>query len=149
MNGPFADANDFINPNEVNETTQIPMLQWASYDGSTNAPVIYPNTTSLENLENQMTIQLITSPSGPLSAANGLNYSVQFSAVGGPFTPQFTWTASGVPGEAGSGLPPGLTLTSTGLLSGVPTVSGTYDFVLQLTDIIGRTVQWTLSITIN
>jgi len=100
-----------------------------------------PNTTSLENLENQVTIQLITSPPGPLSAVNGLNYSVQFSAVGGPFTPQFTWSASG--------LPSGLFLSSNGVLSGAPTASGTYDFVLQLTDIEGRTVQWTLSITIN
>jgi hypothetical protein len=140
-NGPFTDANSFLNPTEVNETTQMPGLQWASYDNTTNAPIIYPNTTSLENLENQVTIQLITSPPGPLSAVNGLNYSVQFSAVGGPFTPQFTWSASG--------LPSGLFLSSNGVLSGAPTASGTYDFVLQLTDIEGRTVQWTLSITIN
>jgi hypothetical protein len=40
-------------------------------------------------------------------------------------------------------------LSSNGVLSGTPTTSGTYDFVLQLTDILGRTVQWTISITIN
>lgn len=148
-NGPFLDTASFLNPAEVNETTQVPLLQWASYDGSTNAPIIYPNGTSLENLENQMTIQLLTTPSGPLVGSNGLNYSVQFNAVGGPFTPQFTWTASSVTGEPGSGIPPGLTLSSTGLLSGTPTTSGTYDFVLKLTDILGRTVQWTLTITIN
>jgi len=79
----------------------------------------------------------------------GLPYTVQFNAVGGPFTPQFTWTASGVSGQSYSGVPPGLMLSSNGVLSGTPTTSGTYDFVLQLTDILGRTVQWTISITIN
>jgi len=148
-NGPFSDDLSFLNPNEVNETTQIPLLQWASYDGSTNDPIIYPNGTSLQNLENQVTIQLITIPAGPLVGGVGLPYSVQFTAVGGAFTPQFTWSASGVPGEPGSGLPPGMSLSDTGLLSGTPAAAGTYDFVLQLTDIVGRTVQWTLSITIN
>jgi hypothetical protein len=50
---------------------------------------------------------------------------------------------------ADSGLPPGLSLSSTGLLSGTPAASGTYDFVLVLTDGEPRTVKWTLSITIN
>jgi len=148
-NGPFTDGNSFINPNEVNETTQYQLLQWATFDGTTNAPVVYPNGTSLENLENQVVIQLITTPSGPLVAGVGLPYTVQFNAVGGPFTPQFTWTASGVSGQSYSGVPPGLMLSSNGVLSGTPTTSGTYDFVLQLTDILGRTVQWTISITIN
>jgi hypothetical protein len=148
-NGPFVDGNSFINPNEVNETTQYPLLQWASFDGTTNAPVLYPNTTSLENLENQVVIQLITTPSGPLVGTAGLPYTVQFNAVGGAFSPQFTWTASSDPQEPGSGLPPGLSLSNTGVLSGTPAASGTYDFDLHLTDFIGRTAEWTLSITIN
>jgi hypothetical protein len=148
-NGPFLDGNSFINPTEVNETTQFPLLQWASFDGTTNAPILYPNGTSLENLESQVVIQLITTPSGPLVATAGLPYSVQFNAVGGAFTPQFTWSASSVPNEFGSGLPPGLTLSDNGVLSGTPTTSGTYDFVLHMTDFVGRPVQWTLSITIN
>jgi len=155
-NGPFTDKNSYLNPTEVNETTQYPLLQWASFDGSTNAPVVFPNTTSLENLENQVTVQLITSPSGAIDSSGALTagsvnygYSVQFSAVGGGFTAPFTWSATGVSGVADSGLPPGLSLSGTGLLSGTPTASGTYDFVLVLTDGEPRTVKWTLSITIN
>jgi len=155
-NGPFYDGNSLINPNELNETNQIQQLQWASFDGTTNAPVLYPNTTSLENLENQVTVQLKTIPSGAIDSSGalaagavGYGYSLQFEAVGGAFTPQFTWMASGVSGVADSGIPPGLTLSGTGLLSGTPTVPGTYDFTLTLTDIQNRTVQWTLSITIN
>ena len=146
---PFTDTHAWIDPSEVNETTQYPLLQWASFDGSTNPPVVFPNGTSLENLENQVTVQLISTPSGPLVGGVGLYDSIQFNAVGGPYTPQFSWTASGVPNEAGSGLPPGLYLSGTGLLSGTPTTSGTYDFVLTLTDFQNRTVSWTLSITIN
>ena len=155
-NGPFLDKNSFLNPTEVNETTQYPLLQWASFDGSTNDPVVFPNGTSLLNLENQVTVQLVTTPSGSIDStgalsagAVGYSYSIQFNAVGGAFTPQFTWTATGVSGVAGSGIPPGLSLSGTGLLSGSPTATGTYDFVLTLTDIQNRTVQWTLSITIN
>jgi hypothetical protein len=150
-NGPFLDANSFINPNEVNETTQLPLLQWASFDGTTNDPVVYPNGTSVQNLESQMLIQLTTTPSGPLVGTNGTPYSVQFSATGGAFdySPAPTWTASGISGVVGSGLPPGLSLSSAGILSGTPTSSGTFDFILQMTDALARTVQWTFSITIN
>jgi hypothetical protein len=46
-------------------------------------------------------------------------------------------------------LPPGLTLSSGGTLSGTPTQSGTFDFILQMTDSINRTVQWQFTIIIN
>jgi Putative Ig domain len=46
-------------------------------------------------------------------------------------------------------LPPGLTLSSAGTLSGTPTQSGTFDtVVIKLTDSLSRTVQWTYTITI-
>jgi hypothetical protein len=152
-NGPFADANSFINPDEVNEITQTPELQWASFDGSTNDPVLYPNTTSLQNLEFQTLSQLVVTPGGPLVTYSGSYYSVQFSVTGGALAPPFTWSATSAPGIAGSGLPAGLSVLSnggyTGILSGTPTSAGTYDFVLKLTDSLGHAVQWPLSITIN
>jgi hypothetical protein len=150
-NGPFTDANSYLNPNEVNETTQVPLLQWASFDGSTNAPVVYPNGTSVQNIEYQMLVQITPSTIPDNSAAYYATNGVQFSVVSGPLTPPYTWTAGGVPGEAGSGLPPGLTLSPAGLLYGVTEGTGTYDFTVTLTDSnpSHRSVQWTYSLTLQ
>jgi hypothetical protein len=53
--------------------------------------------------------------------------------------------------EAGSGLPAGLILSSAGVLSGTPVgnAPGTYDFVVQLTDVNNRSVQWNYSIEVQ
>jgi hypothetical protein len=150
-NGPFTDANSYLNPNEVNETTQVPLLQWASFDGSTNAPVVYPNGTSVQNIENQMIVQVAPSSIPNYPAAYYATNGVQFSVQSGPFTPPYTWKASGVIGEPGSGLPSGLTLTPNGLLHGVTGGVGTYDFTLTLTDgsASPRSVQWNYSLTLQ
>jgi len=131
----------------LGEYASIPSLAWASFDSSTNAPVLYPNGTSIMNLENELAVQL--SPSSPPDGSNGSPYAVQFTASGGAFSPPFAWTAFGIPGVIGSELPPGLSLTSTGTLAGTPTSSGTYDFILQMSDSLSRSVQWTFSITIH
>jgi hypothetical protein len=55
------------------------------------------------------------------------NYSEQFAATGG-LSP-YTWTVA-----SGSTLPTGLTLSSSGLLSGAPTVQGTFTFGITVTD---------------
>jgi Putative Ig domain len=123
------------------------LLAWASFDSSTNDPVVYPNGTSIQNLENQILVQLAFSPSTADSTlpngASGQPYTpTTFTASGGAFSPPFTWSATG--------LPAGLTVaTNTGVLSGTPTQSGTFDFTLTLTDVISRSVQWTLAITIQ
>ena len=113
---------------------------WGSFDGSTNAPVVFPNGTSISNLENQVLIQV-----SPRTVANGYSNvpypSVTFTATGGSFSPPYTWSASN--------LPPGLALSSDGILSGTPTQSGTYDFTLTLTDYFGKSVHWTYNITIQ
>ena len=66
---------------------------------------------------------------------------ITFTATGGSFTQPYTWSAVN--------LPPGLTLSSGGTLSGVPTQPGTFDFILKLTDYLGRSVQWNYTITIR
>jgi len=151
FNGPFVDAASFINPTEVNETTQMQGLQWGSYDGTTNDPIVYPNGTSIQELENQLLIRLTSTPAGPLMGGVGVPLNIQFHASGGAFSPPFTWSATGYPVGIGIlyGLPPGLVVTSDGFLTGTPAAAGTYDFVLIATDQNGKTVQWNLSIIIN
>lgn len=89
---------------------------------------------------------------GPLGVINtgeltpgqtGVNYSQVLLATGG--TGPYTWRVnSGV-------LPPGLTINqNTGLISGKPTIPGSYPFLLQITDSTSATaLSDTLKITIN
>jgi hypothetical protein len=125
-------------------------LAWGSFDASTNPPVVYPDPAALTNLQNQLVVQV--SPTSLPEGTNGTFYPpTTFTASGGAFTPPFTWSASPVAGITGSGLPAGLILSSAGVLSGTPSgnPAGTYDFTLQLTDVIGRSVQWNYSIIIQ
>jgi hypothetical protein len=122
------------------------LLAWASFDSSTNDPVVYPDGASIENLQYQILVQLSFSPSTtnstPLNGASGQAYPpTKITASGGAFTPPFTWSATG--------LPAGLSVSPDGILSGTPTQSGTFDFTLTLTDLISRSVQWTIAITIQ
>jgi hypothetical protein len=91
-------------------------------------------------LEHQVLIQV-----SPLSVANGsLGQAyppVQFSAVGGALVGTLTWL--------GSNLPPGLLISSSGLLSGTPTATGTYDFSIEVTDSNGLSVQWNYTMMIQ
>ena len=122
-----------------NESSGIQGLIWASFDGTTNAPTVYPNG-SYTNVLAAVLVQI-----NPTSLPNGTNNvaygPITFTATGGSFTPQFSWTASG--------LPPNLQLSSGGTLSGTPTQSGTFNSVLRLTDVNGRTMQWVYPITIQ
>ena len=69
---------------------------------------------------------LAISTTSPPSAYVGAAYSTVLTATGG--TAPFTWSlASGT-------LPPGLTLTSGGTISGTPTTAGPYIFTLKATD---------------
>jgi hypothetical protein len=132
------------------ETNTSQLLAWGSFDASTNPPVVYPDSAALTNLQNQMVIQV--SPTSLPEGTNGTFYGpITFTATGGAFTPPFTWSASPVPGITGSGLPAGLILSSAGVLSGSLSgnAAGTFDFTLQLTDVIGRSVQWNYSIIIQ
>jgi hypothetical protein len=136
--------------NDGNDLYYALYFVWASYDGTTNDPVVYPNGSSIQNLENQILVQI--APTSLANGTNGIVYpSVTFTATGGAFTysPPPTWSVTGLPSAPSSGLPPGLTLSSGGTLSGTPTQSGTFDFYLIMTDALGRSVQWYYSIIIQ
>jgi hypothetical protein len=61
----------------------------------------------------------------------GVPYSSTMSASGG--TPPYSnwgWSSSAIPGVTASNLPPGLTISTAGVISGTPTTAGTYNTVL-------------------
>ncbi len=122
----------------------LSLFNWGSFESITDIPVVYPNGTSIANLSSQILVQI--TPASLPNGTNGAAYpATTFVATGGAFSPPFTWS---LPAGTG-GLPPGLTLSSGGTISGTPTQIGTYDFTVQLTDNVQRTVQWNYSITIQ
>ena len=132
-------TNVFLDP--LNESTQIQLLQWASFDGSTNDPVLYPNGTSLVNLANQLYIQV--TPSSLPDGTNGLAYSQTFTATGGQAP--YIWLAPNF-----STLVPGLNFDApTATISGNPLSAGVFNFTIQLTDAVNRIVNLNYSITIH
>ena len=85
----------------------------------------------------QLTIPLPTVPNG----TNGLSYAAVLSAFGG--TAPYTWTIT-----SGS-LPPGLTLSTTGIISGTPTATGSYPFSAAVTDAATQTATKAYTIQIQ
>jgi hypothetical protein len=125
-------------------------MTWGSFDGSTNDPVVYPNGTSIANLANQVLVQI--APATLPNGTNGVAYPIQsFAITGGSFMPPYTWSLSS------GGLPAGLKLNSDGTITsptsnvtpGKPTQTGTFDFTIQLTDVLSRSVTWNYTLTIN
>jgi hypothetical protein len=126
------------------EANQLPLAVWGSFDGSTNAPIVYPNGATIESLENMILIGISPGllPQGKVGFPYG-NGQPTFSATGG--LPPYTWSLA--PDSAG--LPPGLFLLPDGTLKGTPVEAGTFDFTIQMTDAGQRSVVRAYFITIN
>lgn len=95
------------------------------------------------NATQTSTGSLTITTTSPLSAATvNVNYSQTLSAQGG--AGGYTWTASP------ASLPPGLTLTSAGVLSGTPTASSTgYSFGVTVSDASQNTATGSFSMAVN
>ena len=125
--------------------SQYPFI-FASFDGSTNDPVVYPNGNSIQNLQNMLIVQV--SPQSLPLGTNGVPYNggsgVTFTATGGQ--PPYTWNLAPT-----NGLPTGLSFdSSTATISGTPgAISGDFDFTIQLTDSVNRNVSFFYTITIQ
>src|SRR5258707_10668809 len=78
-------------------------------------------------------------PPSPPPGVGGQGYSAQLNATGG--TAPYTWSV------ASGGLPVGLTLSSSGAISGVPSAAGTSTFTVKLTDVNQLTAQQSLIIS--
>jgi len=131
----------------VTEANSVLWFTWGSFDGTTNAPTLYPNGASLNDLENQVVIN-VAPPSLPPGAV-GANYNIVLSVTGG--SPSYSWDL----GPNSPALPPGLSLTqdpgnsSRASLSGVPSASGTYNFWIRVTDAGARFVDTVYFLQIN
>jgi hypothetical protein len=124
----------------LTELDQSPILIWGSFDGTTNPPVVYPNGTSITNLENELLKPFVITVSIP-TATVGAPYSTQFTGVGGQAP--YTWLAP-------NGLPAGLSLSSDGELFGTPSgPPGIYDFTIRITDAIGQYREITMTLTVD
>jgi YVTN family beta-propeller protein len=80
------------------------------------------NTVSVITSTGTPTITTTSLPSGTV----GTGYSQALAATGG--APPYTWTL------AFGSLPPGLSLSGSGSISGTPTTAGSYSFTVQATD---------------
>jgi hypothetical protein len=136
-------------PNFMDEQSAAFLFIWGTFDGSTNAPIVYPNGTSVLNLEHQVLIQVHPPPPTLPNAKAGVSYGTLFSGftATGSFLPPATWSLA--PGSPG--LPPGLTLNPNGTITGIPgagTTGLTYDFTVRMSDAAARFVDTPYEITI-
>jgi PKD repeat protein len=68
-------------------------------------------------------------------------YKVKLAAIGG--TPRYTWSTNT------NNLPPGLTLSADGIISGTPATNGIFSFTAQVTDAPGQVRQAQMTITVD
>ncbi|HLJ47001.1 MAG TPA: putative Ig domain-containing protein [Bryobacteraceae bacterium] len=73
----------------------------------------------------------------------GVNGQVQVTLAANGGTPPFTWTLSG------GSLPPGVSLSSNGVITGSPTTTGTFNFTVTVTDAAGATASAQSSIKVT
>ncbi len=80
----------------------------------------------------------ITTASAPAGTV-GVSYSLSFAASGG--IPPYTWSIT-------SGSVPGLSLSTTGTLSGTPTTVGSYSLTVRVTDSVQATASRAYTVTV-
>jgi len=127
----------------LDELTAVQDIMWASYDDSTNPPVLYPNGTSIASLESQILMQVTSLTLPP--AHVGVAYTTQLTGTGGKLP--YTWSLA--PGSA----PPPSWLGSTpvppnGQLSGTPDTPGISSFFVQMTGADGGFTVWQVTLTV-
>jgi len=140
---------EFVNATNAFLGSEPSIFTWGSFDNSTNAPTVYPVGSSLQNLLIQLT------PLPLPDAIIGSSYLQTNSITGGSMSPPYTWSLgvdqTAIP-PVQTTLPAGLSLSTNGVVSGKPDdndATGPYDFVIQVTDVNGRSVTWNDSINID
>lgn len=82
------------------------------------------------------------------NASTTLSYSAQLSATRSDAVTGFAPSSFSIVTTADESLPPGITLSPTGLISGTPTSSGTFNFTVKATDTDGQSGAQRFSIVV-
>jgi hypothetical protein len=127
----------------LDERTAFQDVIWASYDDSTNAPVLYPNGTSIASLESQMLMQVTSLTLPP--AHVGVAYTTQLTGTGGVLP--YTWSLAPASPAPPSWL--GLTpVPPSGQISGTPDTAGISSFFVQMTGADAGFTVWQVTLTV-
>jgi hypothetical protein len=129
-----------VGPSFIDEATSVFDFQWGSFDASTNVPTVYPSGSSISNLINQVLVLITLNPD---TATVGTAYNGQIVVAGGTAPYSFSLTSYSPP------LPPGITLSPSGQLSGTPLRAGTYTFVVTMSDAGGLVINKPLTLTVS
>lgn len=133
----------------LTELDQSMYYSWGSFDGTTNAPVLYPNDASVTDMEMQVLVQI--SPPYLDPARYGVDYhgQLQIQSSTDAWRPPAFWGLS----PSSPGLPPGLQIMTggdgSGLIFGTPQQVGTFDFVVRVTDSQGHTIDRSYAIRVD
>jgi hypothetical protein len=144
-----------IGPREDNNTTSTAYSRYASFNGTnrTGNVVVIAASASDPALNDGFKIHklffgcqggcpfITVNPSSLPHGQKGHSYSQTLTASGGSGPYTFTKTSGS--------LPPGLTLSPAGVISGTPTSNGTFTFTVQATDSHGCTGSRTYSLVIG
>jgi len=128
--------------NGLSQSTATTNFIWGSFDGSTNAPIVYPNGTSIMNLYAAVLYQIVT----PFLSDGTVGHAyapTQLQVAGGKAPFSWSWS-NGVPA-----LPPGLMLSGSGLISGTPLAAGTFVFDVTVTGSDGVSTARTMQVIIS
>ncbi|HJT81552.1 MAG TPA: LamG-like jellyroll fold domain-containing protein, partial [Chthoniobacterales bacterium] len=120
----------------------------ASYSGLMDEPALYNRALTADEIfaihaagpAGKNATPYFTSPSQLPEAVLAAAYSQQLSATFG--TAPLTYAL------AANALPPGLSLSPAGVISGTPTTAGTYFFDVRVTDAAGQSTQQLFSLTV-
>lgn len=121
-------ASSFISSTQL--TASIPAADYSV--AGTYTVVVATAGGSAQQTVTVVSPPLAVSTTSLPAATVGATYSQSLSGTGG--VPPYTWTISG------GALPTGLTMSSSGVISGTPTTAGTFAFSVRLTDASGTSV---------
>jgi hypothetical protein len=130
--GSISTSGLYSAPRVTSETTAV-ITATSVFDRSKSASA----SVTINPLSNQT---LHITNNGLPGAEQGTGYSAAFNAIGG--TAPYHWSIS-----AGS-IPSGLTLSSNGDFGGIPTATGTFSFVVAVTDAVDKTASASFSLNV-
>ena len=114
-------------------------------------PVVVSHAVNTQDLgqpipQPPISLTIVTKTLPNASTTAEVPYSQQLMAIGGVINPpetNYTWSLI-----SDGGLPAGLGLSTSGVISGTPTVGGIFSFTVQVADSAGHTAQQALSILV-